>query len=138
MILLRLIEVYCWIAASIFIHEIFHLCTAQILKLSNWKLGLGDKLFSLKFKNIRISPLIIQGYVEVDKEELCKKGRKSILFFFLSGSIGNMLIMTVILLLDYDLKNIVFLVNIVIIITSLCPFMKNSDLGIARQLLKNT
>lgn len=139
MIVSKLLELYFWFAISIFSHETLHLLAALKFKAKDINVKIGDSFFAIKLKKISISPLIIDGFVEVNRENMFEKETHKVVLFYLAGSIANvLLIICALIFMDkYLLKGEIIVINIWLIFTSLCPIFKNNDINGILSFLKH-
>lgn len=131
MIVGRLLELYLLCAMAIVVHECCHAFIAICIKVKIVDMRIGEGLFAIKLGRFRISPLVCGGFVEVKEDDLLKRRKAEIVFFFLAGSMGNLLLfgVTFIFYAGYSLINYVILVNITIVILSSFPLIKKNDVS---------
>lgn len=116
---------------SAIVHETFHVAAAAILKMQITGLVIGENILCVSFGKLRISPLLIRtSYVEVAARSLEVQSFKNIAFFFVSGSIGNILL---IMLTYYCVTNPLFrlwmiIINSFYVILNMLPIMPGNDL----------
>lgn len=138
MIVGRLLELYLLCAMAIVVHECCHAFIAICIKVKILDMRIGEGLFAIKLGRFRISPLVCGGFVEVKEDDLLKRRKAEISFFFLAGSMGNLLLIGVTFLFyaGYSLIDYVILVNGAIIILSSFPFIKKNDMNSMIALIK--
>lgn len=125
----RLLIIYLLYLIAIILHELAHYIVAKILKVKVESLTIGEKFFAIKIGKLSFSPLAISGYVEYDENDLKKKSKFQIIFFFLAGALINAVLIIVALFLINISNYAIYMViiNAVCIITSLLPirFLNN-------------
>lgn len=84
--------VYLSWAVNVLVHEVAHYLVACILHFDILGIEIGAKLMSTSFGKLRISPILHKGSTIVNATF---KSRFSAAFFYLSGAIGNLLILFV-------------------------------------------
>ncbi len=138
MIILRLLELYIWLALSVFIHEGFHFAAAVMFRIKVINCKIGDSLFAIKIGKVSISPIAVYGYTDVEKAGLYGAKKSRIILFFLSGTVGNCMLVFVMLLFfpGYQLKLYIVGLNLYMIVLSLLPLYKRSDMRRAITCLK--
>ncbi|MFP4698227.1 MAG: site-2 protease family protein [Eubacteriales bacterium] len=104
--------IYLIIVLNVIIHEFCHIIAAKILKIKLYGIYFGNKMYVIKYKKINISPIILQGHIEIDVKEIKDISKVKLSIFFFSGVLGN-IILTI--LLGVYINNIILNVGIIII-----------------------
>lgn len=124
-----LIVIYGIYYASLLLHELCHLITGLIFKLDIVRFKIGDDFFAINIKKASISPIAISGYVEYIEDDMEKMSLTQQIIFFISGPALNLVLVIVSL---FNLQNryfdMVLICNLFIILLSMNPFNKKSDL----------
>ena len=130
-----IITFYLLYALTVTLHELFHYITGKIIGLKNLEIYIGESFFRINIKKVHFSPLITNGYVEFDYIECSKK---KIIFFYLSGSLANLLLILVGLLFKNNYGYILCFMNLFIILFNLIPIrgIKN-DIAELKQYINN-
>jgi|GEM_PF-4330056 len=112
---------------SILLHELFHYLAAFILKIRIEQLRIGDELYALRIGRVSLSPLLIfTSYVVVDTDVFKDMNKKSLIFFFMSGSIANLLLAIlgfILMFKDIAMGNILLYLNVACLIFNLVPYI---------------
>lgn len=121
--------VYLIFAISVIIHEISHYIYARIKKIKVYNVCIGEEFLSIRICGLRISPLILCGYVEFDTQSVISKSKKEIIILFLSGSIANLILIIIasclIPVFVYSLHVIAVNISAILFNTLPIKFIKN-------------
>lgn len=123
-----IVILYFILALSVAGHELSHYIVAKLLKLDIYNVTIGCKFLRIKIKNVRISPFIYKGYVEVSEESLLNSGLKGIIIFFLSGLAFNILFLLVSpFFQSIIIKYWIITINMGLLLANLVPFREGAD-----------
>lgn len=113
---------------SVILHEVFHFIAAKIMGFPVHGIYIGEKLFRMRIGKVYFSPIIKDGFIEVSFDEIKRAKKIKIGVFFLSGIIGNILLILIGLWIDNCiLRGWLILNNVVILIWNLFPLSKEND-----------
>lgn len=132
MIFEHFLNIYLIYYLSVLAHELAHVIVANMIGLKLIGFHMGDNLFSVNYKSISISPLVVfGGQVDFIREELLKKENFEIILFFLAGPATNLLLFLLsynVIPLDSIGINALRVFNVVILVKNLSPiFVKGND-----------
>lgn len=123
-----LIKMYFIIYLHVFVHELSHYISAQIMNIRVERIKIGSRLGQISIGKWDISLICGGGYVEVYHEDIVNKSRKEIVFFFLAGMIGNLIvILTGEIVLNSLYRFLNFIIGVCFIVMNSIPFYKESD-----------
>lgn len=126
---------YCF--AHMVIHELCHVLIALVLKLEVKKIQFGLKeLNVIDTRKIAVSPVLLGGYVEVDRFRLIKLSCLKMFLFFESGSVGNLLVMLLFLLFTSGIYSLICWVSGILLFFSNQMPIGRSDLAVFFKLCK--
>ncbi|MFP3153715.1 hypothetical protein LQZ18_04660 [Lachnospiraceae bacterium ZAX-1] len=122
---------------SVIFHECMHVLCAILSHIKINSVIIGNFIF-LHIKKLAFSPLIFSGYVDVDYENLIGKRKITISIFYLSGIVGNFLLLLFSLLIidNFLLRLWAVLVNGISIASSALPIVENNDVFMLFSTLK--
>lgn len=134
-----LIKLYLIFIISIIIHETFHFIAITIIGKNIQGVYIGEEIFNIRIGKFYISPLVRGGYIKVDVFEIESMNNRELIMFFLSGSVGNLILLIISLFTKNTLLAFsLMIINITLIIVNLSPFFKNdNDITMLLQFLKN-
>lgn len=132
-----LIIMYLMYAIMVIVHELFHVITAKLFHFNIVKIELGN-FFYIHIKKLYISPFIFSGAVDIDLDSTIDKKSSYVVAFFLSGILGNLLLIILLLILFDNI--IIFtwgvIINSISILFSVFPFTENNDVSVLCYCLK--
>lgn len=123
-----LIKLYFIIYLHVFVHELSHYILAQIINIRVERIKIGNRLGQISIGKWDISLICGGGYVEVYQEDIVNKSKKEIVFFFLAGMTGNLIVILtgeIVLNPLYSFLN--FIIGVCFIVMNSIPFYKESD-----------
>lgn len=132
-----IILIYCIHVVSVLIHELAHFLAANILMGGYEEFCIGNIIKIAITPKLIVSPIILTGYVGVDKNKLLGLSGNKIVLFFLIGPFVNLFISMV---LWGSYSHILFFVisrlNLLYFICSIVP-IGTTDVGTMLRILKN-
>ena len=108
--------IYLIFIVSIILHETMHIMMCLILKTKITKIKIGFELFSIKIKNISISPICFYGFVEYNE-----KSKMKIIFIALSGPLINLFIFFFSFVSNDWIALMIRWINIIIFLVNIIP-----------------
>jgi hypothetical protein len=120
---------YIAMVCSVVSHELFHALFAYIYKIKITKIILGADLLMLRIRKVYISPFLFWGSVDASIESLLKHDSYIIAIFFFSGIIPNVIFVACAAIFKGLYADIVLLINVIVLITSLLPIAIPSDMN---------
>lgn len=127
-----ILAVYIVYCLSVIAHELAHLICAKIMHLHNVDIRIGERFLAVNIRHFHFSPLIIGGSVEVDSDTLLRKKKWQIIMFYLSGSMANLLIIIVALIVMPYIRYPLYVIfaNLFFIVMNLFPIKtSHNDFG---------
>lgn len=132
-----IITSYLIIYFSVIFHELGHLLAAIIFGLKHYKIRIGKSKYIINAKRVSISPLLSASSVEMNLEEILGKKPYEIILIFLAGPLCSLFTICFAMIMEPMIYKVVFIVfNLVMVIISLTPFVRGSDLYQIRKILK--
>lgn len=137
-IIFYLIKLYAVVIVSVIVHEIFHYLSSLILRKPVSDIYIGANFFSIKIWKLHLSPFVFYGYVEIEDELLDKMIMPELVFFYLSGALGNIVLSVLANFINSCyFSRWFFIINIYYAIASLLPFfIGNNDITALIKLIK--
>lgn len=122
------LALYIEYAISITAHEMFHFLMAKMCGFYVKGIYIGEKLFRIRIGRLYFSPLMRDGYTEIELNPEKQTDTIKIGLFFCSGVGANLLLIFLSYLIKNDiLRAWLFLSNVVILLCNCFPFVKDND-----------
>lgn len=132
-----LIEIYFIIYLHTFVHEWCHYILAGIMDIGVKKVKIGSRLGQVSIGKWYVSLICGGGYVEIYQEDINNKSKKEIVFFFIAGMIGNLILIIIGEVVWSPLYRFInFIVGMCFIVINSIPFYEESDINNIIKFLK--
>ena len=136
-IVLLLLKAYGLLALMTMTHELFHIIAAAIWRIPIVKIVIGMEKVSVRFGKLYLSPFIFSGFVEVVHEVLESRGKTAVLCFFLSGSVGNVILALSPLVFRGTIFIFFAWTNAAAVILNFLPCFPENDFSMARKIIRS-
>lgn len=130
-----MVFVYLIHVGSVLVHELAHLASSILLFKSFEEIRLGNGFYFTLFQKVKISPLILTGYVAVDNDVLLKSSNIKIIIFFLSGLLVNLLVGLPLSLVGQGRLKYIGYLNLLYCLLSLIPIPGTDVFSMVKVLL---
>ena len=88
MLIKIIFKLYIIYAISVTLHEILHFIVALLFKIKVMGIYLGSDLLRVKIGKFYISPILKDGFVEVELDSLMNKSKFKMYFFYLKEKVN--------------------------------------------------
>ena len=108
---------------SLVMHELSHCVMAKIVYKEYDEMRIGNLIYFNITNKVKISPIILSGYVSVDEDKIINSSKKNAVIFFMSGPICNifLVIISSVLLMFNGIFIYSIYINICLFVFSMLP-----------------